>query len=178
MLLGELQEGRRRQEGLSSAKQDRAAHADAYWAYVIRPIPNGTSNMKTNIQLGKPFQCQECGNRFSARQALEQHRLIHTNEKPLVCNWPGCDQTFRQQSALSMSPFPTLFHLLPASILTSHQQCIEEHTQKRNPYTAHTVIRPSPRARTYQNTNGSTRVKGSSPATDRDAGRVSIARIS
>jgi uncharacterized Zn-finger protein len=58
-------------------------------------------HMQTHIGR-KPFQCEECGNRFSARQALEQHRLIHTNEKPLKCDWPGCGQTFRQQSALTM----------------------------------------------------------------------------
>ena len=43
---------------------------------------------------------------FSAKQALEQHKLIHGNERPLKCDYPGCGKTFRQQSALSKSLLP------------------------------------------------------------------------
>ncbi|OIW35167.1 hypothetical protein CONLIGDRAFT_665807 [Coniochaeta ligniaria NRRL 30616] len=50
----------------------------------------------------KPFECKSCGQRFSAQQALTQHMLIHSDEKPLRCDWEGCGKTFRQQSALTM----------------------------------------------------------------------------
>ncbi|KAB5536441.1 hypothetical protein GE09DRAFT_327874 [Coniochaeta sp. 2T2.1] len=50
----------------------------------------------------KPFECKTCGQRFSAQQALTQHLLIHSDERPLVCDWEGCGKTFRQQSALTM----------------------------------------------------------------------------
>ncbi|KAL1882732.1 hypothetical protein VTK73DRAFT_1252 [Phialemonium thermophilum] len=58
-------------------------------------------HMQTHIE-HKPHSCEHCGKKFSAKQALKQHLLIHTNEKPLACDWPGCGKTFRQQSALTM----------------------------------------------------------------------------
>lgn len=49
----------------------------------------------------KPHVCDwpDCGHRFSAKQALSQHMLIHRDEKPLEC--PKCGMLFRQKSALS-----------------------------------------------------------------------------
>lgn len=37
--------------------------------------------------------------------------LIHTDEKPLRCDWEGCGKTFRQQSALSESFLPAPIHV-------------------------------------------------------------------
>ncbi|ROW11028.1 hypothetical protein VMCG_01071 [Cytospora schulzeri] len=50
----------------------------------------------------KPHVCDwpDCGHRFSAKQALSQHMLIHRDEKPLEC--PKCGMLFRQKSALTM----------------------------------------------------------------------------
>ncbi|KLU84195.1 zinc finger protein 664 [Magnaporthiopsis poae ATCC 64411] len=50
----------------------------------------------------KPYKCPTCHITFSAKQALDQHELIHKNSKPLPCEFPGCDKTFRQQSARTM----------------------------------------------------------------------------
>lgn len=49
----------------------------------------------------KPYKCPTCHITFSAKQALDQHELIHKGSKPLPCEFPGCDKTFRQQSARS-----------------------------------------------------------------------------
>ncbi|KUI53943.1 Zinc-responsive transcriptional regulator ZAP1 [Cytospora mali] len=50
----------------------------------------------------KPHVCDwpDCGHRFSAKQALSQHMLIHRDEKPLECH--ECGMLFRQKSALTM----------------------------------------------------------------------------
>ncbi|KAK8042024.1 hypothetical protein PG993_006547 [Apiospora rasikravindrae] len=50
----------------------------------------------------KPFECDVCGEGFSARQALEQHERCHSGAKPYVCTVPGCDKAFKQKSALTM----------------------------------------------------------------------------
>jgi uncharacterized Zn-finger protein len=70
---------------------------------------------------GKPYECEECGQKFSAQQALTQHMLIHSNKKPLRCDFPDCGKTFRQQSALSETPFP--FPSLTFPSLPHTHQC-------------------------------------------------------
>jgi len=47
----------------------------------------------------KPHICTVCHKGFSAKQALNQHMFIHTNQKPLVCEI--CNKAFRYPSALS-----------------------------------------------------------------------------
>lgn len=52
----------------------------------------------------KPTECPVCGVKLSAKQALDQHMRLHTNECPYVCDWPDCNRVFKQRSALSMDP--------------------------------------------------------------------------
>jgi uncharacterized Zn-finger protein len=49
----------------------------------------------------KPNVCPFCGLAVSAKQALDQHIRLHTNETPYGCPWEGCTQKFKQRSALS-----------------------------------------------------------------------------
>ncbi len=53
----------------------------------------------TRIPPDKPHICAQCGAGFSAKQALDQHLLIHNDQKPLEC--PTCGKKIRHQSALS-----------------------------------------------------------------------------
>lgn len=60
----------------------------------------------------KPNVCPYCGLAVSAKQALDQHIRLHTQETPYPCPWDGCSQRFKQRSALSMSPM-TIYHSGP-----------------------------------------------------------------
>jgi len=44
----------------------------------------------------KPFVCQDCGKGFSTKQKYQDHRNIHTGEKPHLCKY--CPRTFGDTS--------------------------------------------------------------------------------
>jgi uncharacterized Zn-finger protein len=48
------------------------------------------------------FKCTFCLKNLSSRQNLREHLYIHTGERPYVCSEPGCGQSFRQGSLLSI----------------------------------------------------------------------------
>ena len=48
------------------------------------------------------FKCTFCLKNLSSRQNLREHLYTHTGERPYVCNEPGCGQSFRQGSLLSI----------------------------------------------------------------------------
>lgn len=50
---------------------------------------NGENSQKST----KANQCKGCGRYFSSMKGLQQHVVIHTNEKPFVCDI--CDKAFR-----------------------------------------------------------------------------------
>lgn len=86
------------------------------------------------LSLDKPHVCSwpDCGHRFSAKQALSQHMLIHRDEKPLEC--PKCGMSFRQKSALSKFVSISIQRKcrITRSLLTFHlpQPCIFVHTPR------------------------------------------------
>ena len=50
----------------------------------------------------KQHVCVLCFKSFSLAQYLKEHTYIHTGQKPFLCNFPGCDKSFRQAGKLSM----------------------------------------------------------------------------
>ena len=40
--------------------------------------------------------CDICGKALSSKQALAKHRMLHTDERPYKCDFPGCDVAFTQ----------------------------------------------------------------------------------
>ena len=47
------------------------------------------------------FQCEVCQRILSSLQNFNEHRTIHTGERPFVCKEPNCGLTFRQACQLS-----------------------------------------------------------------------------
>ena len=50
----------------------------------------------------KPLECQFCGKKFALAQYLTEHVFTHTRETPYVCNINGCTRSFRQRGKLSL----------------------------------------------------------------------------
>ncbi|KAF7977128.1 hypothetical protein HWV62_4748 [Athelia sp. TMB] len=50
----------------------------------------------------RPFQCKECQQYFSEAATLQQHMRRHTQEKPYVCDYPGCGKAFAITGALTI----------------------------------------------------------------------------
>lgn len=46
----------------------------------------------------KKFPCDLCGRMFATRRNVEEHRRIHTNERPYVCDL--CGKAFKQKASL------------------------------------------------------------------------------
>ncbi|KAG1728996.1 hypothetical protein EDB19DRAFT_1642202, partial [Suillus lakei] len=44
------------------------------------------------------YRCDECGETFRAIFSLKCHMQSHIGMRPFVCNVPGCDQAFFNQS--------------------------------------------------------------------------------
>ena len=56
----------------------------------------------TNIYdiIFRPFECNECGAKFSGMSTLRKHKNKHTKEKPYQCNFEGCNKRFAEKGNL------------------------------------------------------------------------------
>lgn len=50
----------------------------------------------------RKFGCPKCPKRFALAQYLKEHSLIHDQQKPFLCDFPGCNISFRQAGKLSL----------------------------------------------------------------------------
>jgi uncharacterized Zn-finger protein len=61
-----------------------------------------TETLSVQSSQKRKFSCKYCFRELSSRQNLREHLYIHTGEKPYACTEPGCGQSFRQGSLLSI----------------------------------------------------------------------------
>ncbi len=47
------------------------------------------------------LKCPQCDEMFRFAQTLKSHMMKHTDERPLMCSWPGCDKTFKLKSSMT-----------------------------------------------------------------------------
>lgn len=57
---------------------------------------------------------------FLLNRNLKRHYLIHTDEKPYSCEWPGCEARFRVGSSLNRHK---LVHRVGADFVCDWPQC-------------------------------------------------------
>lgn len=69
--------------------------------------PNSMTDSQENSEITSSitrafqrFKCDVCFKLFSSKQCLKEHKFIHTNEKPYVCNI--CKKKFRHASQFAM----------------------------------------------------------------------------
>jgi len=48
----------------------------------------------------KKYQCEICNKSFSKSYNRSAHMRLHTNEKPFMCDFPGCNKAFTWKSSL------------------------------------------------------------------------------
>ncbi|KDQ61783.1 hypothetical protein JAAARDRAFT_31264 [Jaapia argillacea MUCL 33604] len=84
------------------------SHYDCFWEGCARNGANGfASKQKICRHLQshtghRPFQCKVCKQYFSEAATLQQHMRRHTQEKPYVCDFPGCGKAFAITGALTI----------------------------------------------------------------------------
>ncbi|KAF9245257.1 hypothetical protein BU15DRAFT_85600 [Melanogaster broomeanus] len=89
------------------------AHYECLWEGCPRNGKNGfSSKQKISRHLQavpsqshtghRPFQCDVCHQNFSEAATLQQHTRRHTQERPYVCDHPGCGKAFAITGALTI----------------------------------------------------------------------------
>ena len=54
------------------------------------------------IEDDRAYSCSMCGKRFMTRGHLKTHLMIHTGERPFVCDAEGCGKTFARKERLEV----------------------------------------------------------------------------
>ena len=59
---------------------------------------------RVHLKVPAKYQCPEdgCQRRFDSSSALRSHQVLHTEHRPLVCNFNGCDKSFRESKHLKV----------------------------------------------------------------------------
>lgn len=64
-------------------------------------IKNRSSGYRGDPNAYRPFKCDQCDKAFRRRFTLQEHKKIHTGEKPFACTFPGCTSRFSTSGNLS-----------------------------------------------------------------------------
>ncbi|KAI0051033.1 hypothetical protein FA95DRAFT_1580930 [Auriscalpium vulgare] len=84
------------------------AHYECFWDGCNRSGEKGFGSKQKicrHIQSHtghRPFQCKLCKQYFSEAATLQQHTRRHTQEKPYLCDFPGCGKAFAIAGALTI----------------------------------------------------------------------------
>ncbi|KAI0058989.1 hypothetical protein BV25DRAFT_1809863 [Artomyces pyxidatus] len=84
------------------------AHYECFWDGCNRSGDKGFASKQKicrHIQSHtghRPFQCKLCKQYFSEAATLQQHMRRHTQEKPYLCDFPGCGKAFAIAGALTI----------------------------------------------------------------------------
>ena len=59
---------------------------------------------RVHLKIAPKLSCPEngCARRFDSVSALRGHQVLHSDERPLVCDYPGCDKSFRESKHLKV----------------------------------------------------------------------------
>ncbi|XP_034467283.1 zinc finger protein 407 [Hippoglossus hippoglossus] len=72
------------------------------WAFVMKK--HLSTHLLGKHGVGQPkerkFECELCERTFSEKWALNNHRKLHSGEKPYKCGWPSCHYAFLNLSAM------------------------------------------------------------------------------
>jgi len=55
-----------------------------------------SNHLKIHFNI-KQYECEICRVKFSRKNSLIKHRMIHTGEKPYKCIFPGCTKAFSEK---------------------------------------------------------------------------------
>ena len=90
-------------QGVFGAAGAAAAHPDAYGREALQvrcnyDWPAAACLLQRVLTAGGK---KVCGKEFAQGSAMTMHRRVHTGERPLKCDYPGCDKRFSESSNLS-----------------------------------------------------------------------------
>ena len=64
------------------------------WSSTVFDVQNESTLEEKKITVKRYHECRHCDKIFPSRSHLTRHEVVHSNEKPFACEFPGCHKTF------------------------------------------------------------------------------------